>query len=220
MLKPLLAGFVNLHYQDSLAAVLVSAGAAFVWDWRVPVNNAFEQMHGTQFAVYWGVWTAGILLALLERVYLSRGIRLVPDNNTFARQFVVSAVVFLTWAWYAETIEDPAHALGNNGAFPVGALLSWCLMLVALLVVEAAENMIGVPGRDYRPGVSENVTTAVVCSVFIAADLMIFLNGWAVVLLLGGAMLFYLGAGYALRRLADTPTRRPVARSLFSPPWW
>jgi hypothetical protein len=220
MLKPLLTGFAALHYQDALTAVALSSAAAFLWDWRVPAVNAFHQMSARQCGVWWGVWAVGVALAAVGRALASaepRRVRLLPASDTFARQFIVAAVYFLALAWYAERIEDPAH---GGATFPVGALLSWALVLVALLVVEAVENMIGVAGREYVPGVSENITSAVVTTAVVAFDLVVWLDGWLIVVILGGAMFAYLGVGVGLRWVfgAEEITR-PVARPLLSHRW-
>lgn len=213
MLKAVIVGFIALHFQEALSFVLLFTGAAFMWDLYAVGNNDFERLSGSDIAWWWGKWAIGVVVSVALRWWLHRLRKLtfLGALDVAVRQLVVTFLVFLALTWYNVTIEDPAESLIEP--FAVGAVISWLLVWLVLFVLEIVDFYVSerVPTEfDWRSSINEEAAIIVALIIFI--DLLAFLDGWIIALLLLGGMLLFVFGGWLIRVVARVP---PSKQTLF-----
>lgn len=191
MLKGLLVGYLLAHWQCCVVMVAAMAGVAFALDLYQlnGAGTAVQRMSGTEIAVYWGTLVGGVLLALLERVVLSRVREPMfwwPFREETLRELLVALVMLLALFWYDTHVDDPAGSVIEP--FASGAALSVAFVWLVALCVELIELWTGVqpPRRFHWLGV--NLFGAAVLSVLAALDVAVFRGGWLLVLIVVGAL--------------------------------
>lgn len=206
MLKPVIAGFIALHFQDALVFAAVFSGAAFVWDLYAVKTDGIARMNGYDIGWWWIKWAIGVGVAAGVRWWMRRlwgHLRLLGALDAAARQLVVSFLVFLTLTWYQVTVEDPAESLVEP--FAAGALLSWLLAWLVLFVLETIDYYVDErPPSEFSP-TSLNVVAAVVIAAIILLDLLTFLGNWILALLMIGALALFAGGGWVFKAVGGAP---------------
>ena len=213
MLKPLIAGFITLHWQNAVALAAMFAGAAFMWDLYVVDNDGIGKMSGGDIGWWWGLWAIGVAVAAVVR-WCFRRLRVLVVLGALdvsVRQLVVSSMVFLALTWYNITVEDPAQSLVEP--YAVGAVMSWLLVWLLLFVLEVVDHYISERApSEFGWQVSTNQTGAIVIGAIIFIDLLAFLDGWIIALLLLGALALFVGGGWVVKAVGGAP---PSKQTLF-----
>jgi hypothetical protein len=201
MLGPALIGFVTAHLIDSVAAALAFAAAAFAWEqWFL------QPIGGPPPGTYWAVWPFGVALAGVTRVLFGRTrLALVGDTRTTPPQLIGAGILVLAFSWYTVSIEDPGSAL--VAPFASGALLTWLLATLVLIVLEIAAYYTGAPGTNefHWRGASASAWYGI--TALIVLDLLVWRHGWLLVLLAGGAFIAMLGIGGCVRAVGGAQPR-------------
>jgi len=206
MLKPVIAGFLTLHFQDSLAFAALFAGCSFLWDLYMVTNDGFEPMSGMDIGWWWILWSVGVVVSLAVRWKYRRlaMFGLLRALDQVVRNLVVTFLVWVTLTWYQLTIEDPAESLMSD--FAVGAVLSWLCAWMMLFALETVNFYVA----DRQPSefncyASRYVEAAAIIAIIIFIDLLAFLDNWPLALLMLGAMLLFVGVGWAFKTIAGAP---------------
>lgn len=195
MLKGLLVGYLNAHWQNSIAAMAIFAGAAFLWDlYNINENGTDRQkLTPAQIGIYWALLVGGAAIATFERVLLRNqraALRLWPFHEETLRELLVAALMFLALFWYNVRVNDPAGTVIEP--FPTGAAISVAFVWVVAIVVELVETWTGARSMaNAFQWTGLNMFGALILSALAAFDMAVFLGGWLLVLIVLGALAMF-----------------------------
>lgn len=204
MLKPVIAGFLNVYFIDYLLFSAVFATAAFLLDWRVPgpSDRVFERMHGADYWQYWLLAAAGWALALVLRLVTRRGLplRVLPSETEAAgaayHGFLTALAVLLALFLYRLRIDDPGSALVEP--FAIGIVLSAaavCCVLLAAVVIEFYMGTPGVAPVHLTLTDNRNVAGGAGVLAIMTFDLLVLEHGhWMVLFVAGALVLMWIGS--------------------------
>jgi len=175
MLRPLIASFINFHYNDYVALSVVFEVFLFLFEFYYART------------VWWHFLIQALIsleVAFVARIPQERQWQMftvLPKNagSGLLLQLLCAVLLCLPLALYENRIHDPMNSLQMT--FHIGVVHSLVLMLVLVLVIEGIGYFFKQPSCHFRLRGQHQLGYLVVLAIA-ALDGLIFLGGYRVVL--------------------------------------